>query len=78
MPPLRRARITPVDRRQALKGRNVAGAAANVGIQFGGDEPGMRLDAIEHARQQRLFQVAIAQPSDRGYRERNQQDHRDG
>jgi hypothetical protein len=38
----------------------------------------MRLDAIEHARQQRLLQVAMAQPSDRGYRERNQQDHRDG
>ena len=54
------------------------GPAANVGVQFGRDEPGVRLDAIEHARQQRLFQVAMAQPSDRGYRERNQQDHCDG
>ena len=66
------------DRRQAVKGGNVAGPAANMRVQFGGDEPGMGLDAIEHAGQQRLFQIAMAQPSDRGYRERNQQDHRDG
>ena len=61
-----------------MKGGNVAGPAANVRIQFGGDESGMCLDAIEHARQQRLFQVAMTQPSDRGYRERDQQDHRNG
>ena len=66
------------DRLQTLKGRNFAGAVASVGFQFGGDKPGMRLDAIEDARQQGLFQVAIAQPSDGGYRERNQQDHRGG
>ena len=66
------------DRRQALKGCNVAASAADVGFQFGSDEPRMRLDAIEHARQQRLFQVAIAQPSDRGNRDRDQHDHRDG
>ncbi len=66
------------DRRQALKGRYVGGAAANVGIQFGGDETRMRLDPIQHAWQQGLFQVAIAQPSDRGYRDRDQRNHRDG
>ncbi len=67
-----------MDRRQAVKGGNVAGSAAHMRVQLGGDKPGMRLDAIEHAGQQRLLQVAIAQPSDRGYRERNQQDHRGG
>jgi hypothetical protein len=49
-----------------------------VGLQFGGDETRMRLDAIEDARQQRLFQVAIAQPADRGYCDRDQKDHREG
>jgi hypothetical protein len=38
----------------------------------------MGLDAIEHARQQRLFQAVVAQPSDRGDRDRNQQNHRGG
>ena len=38
----------------------------------------MRLDAIEHALQQGLLKVARAQPCDRSYRYRNQQDHRDG
>lgn len=36
------------------------------------------LDAVAGARQERLFEVAIAQPAERGYRDRDQQDHRDG
>src|SRR5258708_37933814 len=65
-------------RREPLKGRNVVARGADIGFQIGGDEPRMGLDAIEHARQKRLFHAAIAQPSDRGYRDRNHQDHRDG
>ncbi|MEH2531022.1 hypothetical protein V1274_002031 [Bradyrhizobium sp. AZCC 1614] len=38
----------------------------------------MRLDAVAGALQERLFQVVIAQPSDRGNRERDQRNHRDG
>src|SRR3954465_12813446 len=38
----------------------------------------MRLDAVAGPLQQRLFQVAIAQPSDRGNRDRDQRNHRDG
>ena len=38
----------------------------------------MRFDAVEDPRQQRLLDAAKAEPSDRGDRDRNQQDHRDG
>src|SRR2546430_11732459 len=40
------------------------------------DLPRMRLNAVAGAQQQRLLQVAIAQPADRGYRDGDQQDHR--
>jgi hypothetical protein len=57
--------------------RDIAAGPGRVGFEIGYEEPRMRLDAIEDARQKRLFQTAIAQPSDRGYRDRDQHDHRD-
>ena len=68
----------PVQCGRGPKACDVAARAAHMGLQIGGDEPRMRLDAVEDARQQRLLDAAIAQPSDRGDRDRNQQDHRDG
>ena len=67
-----------VHRRMIRECRDIGTRAGHVRLQVRGEQPRMRLDAVEHARQQRLFQVAIAQPSDRGDRGRNQQDHRDG
>jgi hypothetical protein len=66
------------DRGEAVKGCDVAGGAADVGIQFGCDETRMGFDAVKDARQQRLFQIMIAEPSDRRHRDRHQQNHRDG
>ena len=58
--------------------RDVGPRATHIGLQIRGDQPRMGLDAIEHARQQRLFQAAVAEPSDRGDRDCDQQDHRAG
>jgi hypothetical protein len=58
--------------RAGRKRRNVGARAADIGLEIGRNELRMCLDAIERARQQRLLQAAIAQPSDRGYRDRNQ------
>ena len=66
------------DRRQAPKGCNVAAPAADMGFQIGGNQPRIGFDPVEDPRQQRLFQAAIAQPSDRGNRDRDQRNHRDG
>src|SRR5258708_20939912 len=65
------------DRRQAVKGRDVAASAADMGLQFDADQTRMGLDPVGHAGQDRLFQAAIAQPSDRGYRGRDQRNHRE-
>ena len=67
-----------VQRHRRTKARNVAGRAGRVVFEIGRDLPRMRLDAVAGALQQRLFQVAIAQPSDRGNRDRDQRNHRDG
>ena len=65
-------------RSQATKGRNIAAPGANLGLQLVGDKSRMGLDPVEHPRQHGLFQASIAQPSDRGYRDRHQRNHRDG
>ena len=68
----------PLQRRGGAKPGDIATSPRDVGFEVGGDQPRMGFDAIEDARQQRLLHAAIAQPSDRGDRDRNQQDHRDG
>jgi hypothetical protein len=57
--------------------RDVAASPGRVRFKFGRYQPRMRLDAIEHARQQRLFQAAIIEPADGDDRDRNQEGHRD-
>ncbi|MDP1868367.1 MAG: hypothetical protein Q8L13_18780 [Bradyrhizobium sp.] len=57
---------------------DIATYSGDVGFQVSCDQPRMRLHTIKDAWNDRLFKAAMAQPSDRGYRERNQQDHRDG
>jgi len=59
------------DRRQPMEGGNVAAPVADLGVQLAGGQPRMGLDPIEHAWQEGLFQAPIAQPSDRGYRNRD-------
>ena len=66
------------NRREALKGRNVAAPGLDMRFDLVGGQPGLRLDPVEHARQDRPFNVAIAQPSDRADRDRNQRNHGDG
>ena len=68
----------PVRRGMGRECRDIRSGAADVGLEVGGDQSRMGLDAIEDAGQQRLLQTAGAQPADRGYRDRNQQDHGDG
>ena len=63
---------------RSMKTRDIPDRARRIVFEVRCDLPRMRLDAVAGAQQQRLFQVAIAQPADRGYRDRDQQDHRDG
>ena len=68
----------PLQRRGGAIAGDIAASPRDIGFEVGGDQPRMGFDAIEDARQQRLLYAAIAQPPDRGDRNRNQQDHRDG
>ena len=67
-----------VQRHRGTKACDISAGAGRVVFKLGRDLPRVRLDAVARALQQRLFQVAIAQPSDRGYRDRDQRNHRDG
>lgn len=66
-----------VQRGCGSEARDIAAGAANVGLQVGGEKRCMRLYPIQHARQDRSFEVAIAQPADRKHRDRHQHDHGD-
>jgi hypothetical protein len=66
-----------VQRGRGSEARDIAARAADVGLQVGGEKRCMRLYPIQHARQDRTFEVAIAQPPDRKYRDRHQHDHGD-
>jgi len=61
-----------------MKGRDIRTRPADIGLKFRGNHPRMGFDPVEDARQQRLFQTAVAQPSDRGDCDRDQKNHRDG
>ena len=52
--------------------------AVGLGFELGGEQPRLGFDAIDHARQERPFKAVMAQPPDRGDRNRDQQNHRDG
>ena len=67
-----------VQRRCGTKARDISGCARRVVFEISRELPRMSLDAVAGALQERLFQVAIAQPSDRGNRDRDQRNHRDG
>ena len=67
-----------LQRRRRTKARDISGRAGCVIFEVGRHLPRMRLDAVAGAQQQRLFQAAIAQPADRGNRDRDQRNHRDG
>ncbi len=68
----------PIQCSRISKAGNVGRRVAHVGLKIGGDQPRMRLGAIEDTRRNHLLQAAIAQPSDSGHRDRNQRNHRDG
>ena len=68
----------PVQCRRRSEAGDVAARAADIGLQIESDEPRMRLGPVEDARQDRLLQAAIVQPADRGNRDRDQRNHRDG
>ena len=65
-------------RHRRTEARDISGRAGRIIFEVGRDLPRMRLDAVAGAQQQCLLQVAIAQPADRGYRDGDQQDHRNG
>ena len=67
-----------MQRRRGTEACDISGRAGRIVFEVGRDLPRMRLDAVAGALQERLFQVAIAQPSDRGNRDRDQRNHRDG
>ena len=67
-----------MQRNRGTKARDISGRAGRVVFEVGRYLPRMRLDAVAGAQQERLFQVAIVQPSDRGNRDRDQRYHRDG
>jgi len=66
-----------VQRGCGSKARDIAAGAANMGLQVGGEKRCMRFYPIQRARQERTFEVAIAQPADRKHRDRHQHGHGD-
>ena len=67
-----------VQRHGGTKAQDISGRAGRIIFEVGRYLPRMRLDAVARALQERLFQVAIVQPSDRGNGDRDQRHHRDG
>jgi len=66
------------DRFEIRKRRDVPWRGADVGLEVGGNEARVALDPFEHARDQGLFEAAIAEPANGQNRDRHQEDHGDG
>ena len=67
----------PVEGGAGFQACDIAPGTSDIGFEVGRDQPRLALDAIQHARQQRLFEAAIVQPADRGHCDCDQRNHCD-